>query len=534
MSSECNINVGVLPKTAAHGTEICDNHGNRWLYDAGQDGWISKGTVTAPVNATEQNDGLVSPGIYQQIRKLKAFVDTGFDFRPLKISPAQNAYWYYFRSSDKMFRFRAEGEDTLRIEVDRARIYQLIMREVCPGIRGLTGETGVQGIGGLTGADETCFSPSVDGERMDFAIFTPTPLLDPLGDIPLPNDHIPEISIRLYSVSVPESASAVTVGQLQHLNAVFQSMDRPEIVDRFNQTRQILQDNSLGIRSQAANLCDIPLSPAITYPSTSTVASNWIVNVEISPVAATEASVVSRTGVPIDELRTLNSIQYDAETNIVCGSLFLTAGNNWSSLSSNWCVKSRQKGPDGIKGDPGGCKLSVVECTMDDTNILATCPIINARLDCDLEVIYTLCADLLDEVCVDKVSLLPDSATLADSSAFKSTFAAAQMTLDECKAVHRHKVALEEDDLPELALSHWDPQPGCFTQRHFDRHEFNWIPDTDVPACDSVATWFGPDTVRPGIYPWEIEKPSEPEADECCQDDWFYCPNVQNAPCSES
>jgi len=535
MSSECDINVSILPKTAVHGTEICDKYGNRWLYDAGQDGWISKGTVTTPANVTEQNDGLVSPGVYEQIRMLKTFIDTGFDMRSFKISPGLGAYWYYFRSSDKMFRFRVEGEDCLRIEVDRARIYQLILREVCPGIRGLVGETGITGLGGITGADETCFTPStVDEERLDFAIYSPTPLLDPKGDIPLPNDHVPEISIRLYKVVIPENASATTVSQLQHLNVVFQSMDHPEIINKFNQTRKILQDQSLGVRSQAANFCDIPLSPVINYLSSTMLASDWGVNVEISPVAATDASVESKSDIPIDELRTLNSIQYDAETNIVCGSLYLVAGNSWDSLSSDWCIKSRQKGPDGIKGDPGECRLSIAECTIDDTNILATCPIINTRLDCDLEVIYTLCAGLLDEVCVDKVSLLPDSATLANSSALKSTFAAAQMTLEECKTVHRHKVVLEEDELPELALLHWDPQPGCFTQRHFDRHKFNWIPGTDVPACDSVATWFGPDTVRPGKYPWGVEVAAEPEADECCQDDWFYCPNVQNAPCSDS
>jgi hypothetical protein len=276
------------------------------------------------------------------------------------------------------------------------------------------------------------------------------------------------------------------------------------------------------------------MSPVAIIPTGAEVDSSPSVTIEVSPVAASDPTISYQSDIPIDESRTLNSIQFDPATSVVCGTIYLQAGLKWSDLSDDWCIKSRQKGPDGIQGDPGECRVKIVECTIDDTNILATCPIINTRLDCDLEVIYTLCADLLEEICVDKVSLLPDSAALADSSVFKSLFAAAQMTLEECKYIHRYKVSLEEDDLPELNLLHWDPQPGCVTRRHYDRHKFNWRPDTNIPACDDRGTWFGPDTVRPGLYPEKIQTQARPEEDECCEDDWFYCPNVQDAPCPAS
>jgi hypothetical protein len=108
-------------------------------------------------------------------------------------------------------------------------------------------------------------------------------------------------------------------------------------------------------------------------------------------------------------------------------------------------------------------------------------------------------------------------------------FASAQMTLEECKYVNRYEVSLENDDLPELDLVHWDPQPGCVTQRHYNRHEFNWIPDTDIPACDATIKWFAPEEMRPGKYPWQIVVEYAKE-DECCQDDFFWCPNVQDPP----
>ena len=536
----CNINANTLPKKAEHGDEICDRYGNRWYYDAGQDGWISKGTITAPSTVTESSDGIIDPDIFGKLRKLRAFVDTGFDLNPLKILPGKDAYWYYFRSSDKMYRFRAEGEDCLRIEVDKARIFQLLLKEVCPGIRGLKGEKGDDGLDGKPGADEICFMPSdMSGEKMDFAIFTPTPLLDLNGEIFLPNNHIPEISVRLFRVTLPIGVSTSSTSQLQHLNIVFQSMNQSEITNRFTRTREILSNRSMGVEIQEENFCDIAMSPVILIPTGSEFDLDPIVTIEVSPTAETDSSISFNAKIPIDKSRTLNSIQYDPETNIVCGSIYLTTGN-WSDISKNflddraiWCIKSLQKGPDGINGKPGECKMKIVECIIDDTNILATCPIINTRLDCDLDIIYTVCADLLDEVCVDKVNLLPNSETLANSTVFKSSFAAVQMTLEECKYVHRYKVILDEDEIPELNLEHWDPQPGCFTKRHFDRHKFNWVPGSDIPACDSVATWFGPGSVRPGKYPGEIHLPSEPADDECCQDNWFYCPNVQDGPCED-
>lgn len=529
MVTTCTTITPTLPRKATHGKEVCDRYGNRWKYDAGQDSWISEGTISVPTVVTEEVNGLVSSDIFEKLRKLKAFVDTGFDLSTLKIAPGRDAYWYYFRSSDKCFRFRPEGDSTLRIEIDRGRIYQILLKEVCPGVRGPKGDQGAQGDAGIPGADETCFTPSsVSGNKLDFAIYTPTPLLDS-STVTLPNDHVPEISVRLFPVTLPAAASATKTGsQLQHLGIVLQS-SRPEILRQFQTTRESLQQRSLGLVAQASNLCNIALSPVAHYDAAATIADTPSVIIEVSPDQSTDTTVTSTLS--LNESQTLTSIQFDPETNIVCGSIYLADGS-WADLADEWCLKSRQKGPDGEQGDPGECYLKVVECTIDDTNIVANCPIINARLDCDLGVLYTLCADLIEEVCAEKVSLLVDSPSLANTGALKSTFAAVQMVIDDCKYIHRYEVSLEADELPELELLHWEPQPGCLTRRHYNRHKFNWVPQSNIPACDEVATWYGPNSVRRGKYPYEIKIPPVPPEDECCQDDWFYCPSVQDAPCS--
>jgi hypothetical protein len=521
-----------LPRTGSEGDEVCDRHGNRWRFDAEGNSWISSGVIAEAPLVTEQANGLVTSDIFAILRKLQTYTSQDPDQRTLKLLPGRDAYWYYFRSSDKLFRFTKEGEDCLRIEIDKGRFFQILMKEICPGAKGPKGEKGDKGIAGKPGQPEICFSPSdITNDRLDFAIFTPTPLLAG-GPISLPGNVVPNISVRLFAAELPVGVSTIQKPQLHNLAIYYSGNDpRDEIMPKFQATRELLQKRDLGMVPQDG-LCGIPLSEVAVYPNNTVIASTPSITIEINPSDPTQITIDTNIAVAVDQVRTANSIQFDLETNIVCGSIFLEPGSQWADLDvDGWCIKSRQKGPNGLKGEPGECRVKIVECIIDDTNIRATCPIINTRLDCDRDIIYTLCSDLLTEICVDKVSLLPDSAILANTNTIKSVFAAAEMTLEECKRINRYEVDLELDEIPELDLLHWDPQPGCVTTRHYDRHKFNWIPDTDIPACDSTAAWFGPEGARPGLYPYDVHTRAEAPENDCCQDDFFYCEAVQEAPC---
>lgn len=517
--------IGRFPKNPVDGTEVSDKYGNRWQYSSEAKTWVSKGVVRSQNLVTEEKNGIINPEIYNRLVQLDQYVKTNTNPDVLKLYPGIDAYWYYLRSSDKLLRFRPEGPSDLRIEIDKGRLFQILLKQICPGVQGPKGPKGDEGRAGRPGPPEICYFPSaIDEARLDFAIFTPVPLqLD--GPVDLPNEHVPEVSVRVFAVS--GGVGSDSVDQLQHLAVYLNDDGLREFLPGFERTRGLFLQRALG-EKLAVDLCDIPLSDVAVFPSGAVVDSVPSATVEISPVEPFDVSVFG--SLPVDEVRTRRSVRFDPETNIVCGSVYLLAGNRWADFSDEWCVKSRQKGPDGVKGDSGQPYLRLVECTLDDTNLTAVCPIVNVRLDCDLDVIYTLCTDLLEEACVGLIRLLPSSDVLSDTSALKSVFAAAEMTLDECKRVDRFQIRLESDEVPELELVHWDPQPGCLTRRNYDRHEFNWMPLTDVPACESGATWFGPSAVRPGQYPWEIVFAPEPESDPCCQDDFFWCPNVQDAP----
>jgi len=520
-----------LPRNGQDGQEICDAYGNRWRFDAESKGWISAGKISSVPDVSEDNDGLVTPDIFENLRRLESYSNSNPDLRPFKLLPGRDAYWYYFRSSDKLFRFRQEGENCLRIEIDKGRFFQILMKQVCPGSKGPKGEQGDKGLDGTPGAPELCYSPSaIVDNRLDFAIFVPTPLTVS-GPVTLPSNIVPDVSVRLFSVT--SGVGATAVDQLDNLAIFFSGNDpRNEVLPQFQETRNLFLQRSLGVSK--SNVGDIELSQVAIFDSDAVFSPTPDITIDINPVDPSKITVSSSVNfVQIDETLTSSSVQFDPTTGIVSGSIFLPTGSSWEDLGVDFCVKARQRGPKGPKGIPGECRVRIVECLIDGTNIRATCPIVNTRLDCENEIIYTLCADLLAELCYDKIALLPDSDSLADGNALTSVFASAEMTLEECKRINRYVVELPEDDIPDLDLLHWNPQAGCFSQRHYDRHKFNWIPDTNIPACDSTATWFGPDSVRDGQYPHAIVTAPQPTSSECCQDDFFYCPNVQDAPCGE-
>lgn len=519
-----------LPRNPKDGTEICDRYGNKWQYIAENKAWISKGTISSYSVVNEEQNGLVDPTIFNKIKNLRT-LSTQYDLSTtLKILPGKDAYWYYFRSSDKLIKFKPEGESILRVEIDKARLYQLLAKNRRPGLRGQQGDTGPNGPDGLPGESicypdggEPFYRPStIEKSRLDFAIFTPTPLtLD--GPINLPNNHVPTIAVRLFRI-IRKTAGYQKVDQLQALRDVYGNGFNT--AQKFEIVRNLLSQRSIGVK-QSTNICNIPLSPVIVSPET--LLSQASVIIDINPLKPSEISIAT-FDIDIDIDATKKTIVYDPITHIVCGSIFLAGSKTWDDIDE-WCVKSRQRGPDGVQGEPGECRVKISENVVDDTNIQATCPIVNVRFNNDRNTLYTTCTDLLSEICVDKIKIGRSADTLTHRDSLKSIFAAAQTTLDECKYIHRYKFNIPDIDVPELELVHWDPQPGCVTRRNYDRHKFNWQPKTDIPKCDERGTWYGPTSTRSGKYPWEILLPSTPPDDECSEENFFYCPNVQDAPC---
>lgn len=519
-----------LPRNVADGTEILDRYGNIWKYSATDNAWISIGAVTTPNNVTESVDGLVTPDIYNKLRILSASSNNKNLYQSLKIIPGIDAYWYYFRSSDKLFKFKPESESALRIELDQGRLYQILAKA---SKRGPRGETGPKGIAGSDGSsvsnacdvqtNEPSYLPSfINDNRLDFAIYTPAPLVLN-GIIPLPNNHIPTISVRVYKASYPNNIK--TTNQLTYMRELAKHSFNME--SSFEQTKNLLIQKSLGVKSfNSDNVCDIALSEVI---ATDAVYSEPLITIDLDVTDPDKVNVESSIIFNLlDAVKTASSVRYDKKTGIACGSIYLLEGASWEG---DYAIRSRQRGPDGEKGDPGYRTIKLDFTTIDSTNIEATSPIINVRYDRTKSTLYTANSNLLAEPTVDKVLLLADSSGLTSDNALKSIFAAAQMVIQDDKYVYRYIPELEDTKVPELVLAQWEPLPGCRTKRHYDRHKFNWVPETDDGSCTTGHVWYGANNTRKSVYPWTIVQSKTPPNDTCCQEDFFYCPNIQDVPC---
>ena len=528
---------------------ICDKYGNKFKYDKSTNSWITQGYLPNVAIVSETNNGLITPDILTKLNKVRQVLGTNPSQLPLKINPGTDAYWYYFKSSDKCIRFKVEGESDLRIEVDSGRLYRLLANSHCRGNKGKRGKTGKKGPSGVPGPSENLYNPTIIDKKLNFAIYTPTPLLDS-SVVDLPNNHVPDISVRIHSLTAVKTTvsqataqkstvkSSNRIDQLKHL-AISLNQFKKLALD-FQKSRSVLVDNALGAAKKSA-LPDISLSDVLILPVGITTSTNPIVTVLIDPIGIKSPRIINNSNYQIDNAATLATIKFDKLTNIVSGSIILSS----STWDDQICVKSRQCGPDGPPGDSGEPAITIVTNELDNTNIIATCPIINVRLDQNDNTIYSTCAPITDTICVNSVKLARSGGILSNGDAFTARFASVVPTIDSCKKIGSYVTILPEDiEVPskklqvdsveelDLTLYHWKPLSGCVTKRHFNRHNFNWLKIVNTEACGDKNKWYDSElNPRSGKYPHAIQRGASPASDPCVQEDFFYCPNIQLGGC---
>ena len=496
-----------LPLNPQNGDEVCDKFGNKFVYDAESDAWISKGLVKTPNIVSEDANGIITPETYSKLRHLDDLITNNLvDFSQFKIEPGANGYWYYLRSSDKLFKFMVEAEDKLRIEVDTGRIFQILAKNSCKGPRGAIGDRGVTGKIGNPGPPEPFYAGTVgstEPDKLDFAIFTPT-------------SKDTDISIRIYDCGsetyflnncgsgVSSIAPISTTKQIPHWEGVIKKYGAEDDTKiQFQNLKQYSENRALGA-VDSETTCDNALNDVRNI---TVLEPDPIITITLN-LESGEFLAVSDEGYIVSD-KTI--IEYDEKIGAVCGSIYLEA--EWDT-DNYYCVQSRQKGLTGAVGDPGLCGPEITVKTVDDTNVFGICPIVNVRHDKEKDALFTICGDVIEK-CADKLQFPADSGGLSDQDALSGTFAAAQTTLEECKLVNSYKLKIGDDDIPDLSFSHWDPQPGCQTARHYDRHKFDWMSGLTGPEC--------------GDIPVVLQAPKPEE--QCCTEEFFYCPNIQDPPC---
>jgi len=553
-----------FPKNPSDGDEVIDAYGTKYRYDIQTDSWLTVGTVTSPPIANEDNNGLVDYDLYQKLNQIKKYVDNGGQFSSLKLRPGADAYYYLFHSSDKTIRFTPESDNTIRIEVDRGRIYSLYSKVICVGPKGEKGPTGDRGLDGRTTEFEICYAPTTNtGRKLDFSAVVPLGY-DKTVITKLPNNHVPDISVRFYKVldkipcedaTLPDQTTTFNEAVIatDSFASTFGTQSVPVLKDQISVLEKFLksidtvspqleafklqrQKELLGLSAQAAS-CSVPLSGVVAIGQSKTIVEEPILEVLIDPYGLVPPRY--NTNIPLDFSKTYAN--YDASTGLVCVSI--TANSN--AFDFELCIKARQKGPDGQKGCPGERTVKIIKRSIDNSNVTATTPITNVRFDDGSETLHYTAADIRGETCAALFLPNAGSASLNNALAGDSIFLAAEMTVESCKEFHHYTFDIQVPAAPELELPHWSPQPGCRTSRDYYKHKFDWVSTLD-PNCEQNLNYYRPadpvttpisgdGTVTPsagqvnGQYlPFDIKLAPAPPQETYNQADFFYIPNIQN------
>ena len=509
-----------FPKNPSDADQVIDNFGNRWFFDSASSAWISKGDSKQPEVADDTTNGIITPDISDKLQYLR---DYGRLPNYFKLAPTNEAYYYYLRSSDKMVKFSPESPEKVRMEIDTGRLFSVLYRQICPGLKGEIGDAGPRGIDNINSLKELNFLPSTSGSFVEFKGFLHAPLKkDSLFD--LVNNHVPLISIRLYAIEETGHINDPLFYQKNYLPRYFINDDiNLPFVYKF---LTYVQKQELGLVDD-----NIPVSE-ILNPATETIIGEILAEIRVDPNGAFKNELVyinESIGLNIED--TINSFYYDDVNCVVAGRFIFTVVKD----PYTYAVKAMQMGIDGIKGQKGISCIEISELVLSDQNIVATNPIINVRLDINTKTFYSFNANLQDSsvqtlsnnLCATYINLIAGNDILNDRRAFESTYVSVETTLKRCKTITSYAPKLKPYTDLELDLMNWYPTGELSSRKNFSLSNFNWYDTAQAIPADCTTSGKSALAVVGMLA-------SAPTSTECCQEPFFYMPGVQDGPCGEA
>lgn len=411
------------------GDRIIDSDGNVWEWNLEQNSWIVRGKADPIPDGSERTDGLVTPEVVRKLKMIQDLMDQGVPFAPFKLkSRVQNPYFYYFQSSDGLIRFAPEGNGLLRMEIDRSRLYSMIVSRCCIGPDGKRGEQGAKGIDGKPAANEVFQNPIVDGSTLVIEAVVPTPIDTP-------------ISTRIYDSADEE-----------------------------------------------------------------------IADVMIATDGSGEVSVVISNGYSI-EITDMEA-SYDSTSEVLNLRIPFSEFPDGSDIIG-WKFKSRQQGAKGEKGEDGKAYLEVVDRLVEDSALESPEAVVSLRHSGTSD-LRSLSADMHTDICVSSLSAVEGD--IPPSDLLSARLVAAEITTRDCKRIGHFDVKENFSNrlkkAPPLDLPSWTPADGCGQRNRWSAFRFNWW---DFTGSDLRYMFNITPTRRP---------PSK-----CCEQDFFWCPNIGDEPC---
>jgi hypothetical protein len=484
------------------GDQIMDSNGNIFEYNAEQDEWVYRGVIECPDFVTLDQDGIINPSIYRKLLLIQELMERGIDFGIFKLdTPGDIPYYYFFYSSDDLIRFYPETGSRLRLELDRNRLYQKLLRSCCAGPKGLAGAQGTAGRAGVPADNEKFKLPlSVTTDTFDFETTVATPI-DTAISTRLYRDES-ELLVE-YLLDISSSSDIISVNAAGHRVL---TPEQQEAVELEAEARGLATEGH--IDEAVAKLQEI-IDMEIEGIDNARIQSIIdVLNTDgVWPEEDSSPLQIILYDETIDIDLTGTEINFDLSTNRLWGTLAFTQG---ADDVKEWKYKARQRGPKGKTGKDGEPFLEVSDQVLDDPTVRSNSAIVTIRKSDLTNVITFLNGDMPDDICVNNLSISAGALPIGDI--LEAKFLAAKVTTRRCKDIGSFEYAVPEFDPPPLDLPAWEPTPDCITAAKFSMYKFEW--------------W---DLTEPK-YPFRIMTPPRPN-EQCCQEPFFWCPNVGDNPC---
>jgi len=188
----------------------------------------------------------------------------------------------------------------------------------------------------------------------------------------------------------------------------------------------------------------------------------------------------------------------------------IEAENDWVGI---WRVKARQTGPDGRVGSDGESFVGIVEELVNNVESNQT---ITGLRNNGYSIHFTTNYDIGD---LPVPHLRPHNLnTLSYENQWRlltwAQYSAVEPTVSQSKSIWKWQFGQSEYDISELLLPNWIPDSTCMKPNYEDfkpnRVDFEWW-DND----SGIGNIIKQDAVMPH---------------RCCQEDFFFCPNLSPCP----
>lgn len=439
----------ILPsKNVQDGQQIVTVDGILYEFNLETNSWINKGFLHTPSIVNEEKDGFITPEIQRKLQLIKTLKERGIDFNSFKIDIEDKEiipYFYFFHSSDRLIKFIPEDVNKLRIEVDKARLYQKVISNCCVGPKGVKGDDGPKGPTGMAAENEISLD-SIRNTNGDFVI-------DVIVKLSIDTD----ISLRFFKNNNKIVEISLDISNIQ------------EESDQSSSESSGGTENQLFVNQQEEDDSSVQLS--------------------VSEIIIEDENVYS---VPVTSI----DLSYSIESERLFGTISIEASEE---DLEGLIYKARQRGPKGRSGNDGLPVLEISDITLDDVSVRSPQAVTTLRKSGISDDLIFQISSMHERVAVSNI--ISQNSALPSGDILNANWASVEVTTNDNKDIGRWNFSPSEFDPPRLELPDWTPTGGCIDNIRYAQTRLNWwnfseesVPYTfleePVPDCKNCASDF--------------------------------------------